>query len=1254
MSKLNGKQNHPVGRRVVAGLCMFALSAAPACRGGAGGEEPNEPLAGAAADGFSNGPPTPGGAGIPTEPDPDLYVDPSSPVGTLPGALTVHPNGEARFGIPLDIPEGRGGLQPALSIEYASSAGTRESGKGWSIGGLSSITRCPGQIPADYQEMQPFFPGGGASEIFRDSLEPDPYHTLCLDGRLLYPLRAAYTPGQPLLLGVVGTPRMRVTADFPNGLNDDGSFTVDLPDGTSKTYGAWDSDDRVFAGQPGGAGSNEFYIRRWPLIEHAERSGNTVAYRYTSALSNTDVGTVTIDHRLSQVEYVGGTVDFTYSEEPIDGDVQARDRQVSYWRGARGEDSTYLTTIEVNGAAGGLRGEYRLGYARSEATGDLLLDAVSYCDREGVCMPATRFGYTPWEEESTSFTPSGGGGPALRLSPAEQESLLVADVNGDGLPDLVFDQEAGPSGEVAGIAVAYATQSGAYTDPYETGLDDVLGGMRAIDENGDGAVEIVFPQVPSGYPLTFESVDLRDPDSSTFGQLSTIAEPGEAGTFPGLTVLTNNCNQQQWLELPAPEWHCYRNHVYDYLAVDLEPGGEKEVLGCIRPINDWGPDTLSNPDAFWHDLRQIDPADDLALNGPGSSFYYPAGVACASDCEGGVCGQSRAFQLLDVNGDGHQEFLIGGLGPNSGFDTTEGAPLSDDSYHVFGYGFSQAMQPVAGDRLPLDVFQRANEANFGGPSRDILADVNGDGLLDALRFEPWETGSGSADDTSHWGDHFEEACDEEAILPPFDARLSVFVSRGDGTFVRQGSFDVFGAWSDYCDRFKQAVVADIDGDRVDEVYFPNPSTGFSDIARFYDGGATAQWETGPYLGGINATLEEYRPRPLDLTGTVKSGILSLSEDGGAEPYLNSDARAGFVDVLQTVTDGFGAQTELEYGSLSDGETFQGTACPSNHEALAPLRPLVAAVRRSIDNTSGIEVRGVSLHRYRGACHDAPNYNFRTFERHEVSEGFDFAGSETREITRRTVRVYDDYSTRFEREIFRARPSEVHQYEWFPEADRYRYSVQTGTFDYGEGFFDRASAPDWLGSVPVGVLIEDDSASTAQEFPGNCDLDPDFSSIEGWCESTGSGEFISDSAVVRSNRESFGLPRRVERRWGDQCSVETIGYEYREHTALRQHTIMQLGKMVSTGGGDGALGGVCDVSSPELAPQRAELVLTRDPTTWRVEGIVSQPGVPSQELQADLVYESGQLTHLTQTAPGSPGAEGALTNVREWEWTYDAT
>ena len=75
-------------------------------------------------------------------------IDTSLPVGTI-GGKSDAVSGAANYTIPIVIPPGTNGIQPSLAIAYSSFGSDGILGKGWSLSGLSVISRIPHNIYFD-------------------------------------------------------------------------------------------------------------------------------------------------------------------------------------------------------------------------------------------------------------------------------------------------------------------------------------------------------------------------------------------------------------------------------------------------------------------------------------------------------------------------------------------------------------------------------------------------------------------------------------------------------------------------------------------------------------------------------------------------------------------------------------------------------------------------------------------------------------------------------------------------------------------------------------------------------------------------------------------------------------------------------------------------------------------------------------------------------------------------------------------------
>jgi RHS repeat-associated protein len=404
--------------------------------------------------------------------------------GRTPGSFGVSSSGAATYRIPIWTPPGVGSVELDLALTYNSRGGNGVLGQGWSLSGLSAISRCNRTIAQDG------VPGAVTNTL------ADRY---CLDGRQLKLVSGAYgMPGSAYATEIESFSRIVANGSVGNG---PASFTVTSKNGLVYEYGST-ADSQVYAGASG-------TIRTWALSRVRDRaattSGNSIDIAYANEARNGAYTNGT--YRVASISYPSTAsgqgpfyrVSFSYTARP------ATDVVAGYLAGNRVQELNQLDSISITSySTGATIKSYGLTYAQGTSSGRLQLRSVQECSAVS-CLAPTTIGYqqgtTGW---SASYVDTGH-----RAS--YKAGILPVDLNGDGLTDLLY-----PVGLGNGLMswwVAFA-QPGGYGTPVSTGVSaDASQKLIPGRFLGNGRSQFIIPQ--GNYWA------LLDYNGSTFQQAST-------------------------------------------------------------------------------------------------------------------------------------------------------------------------------------------------------------------------------------------------------------------------------------------------------------------------------------------------------------------------------------------------------------------------------------------------------------------------------------------------------------------------------------------------------------------------------------------------------------------------------------------------------------------------------------------------------------------------------------------------------------
>ncbi len=707
-------------------------------------------------------------------------IQPAKFTGTSAGEFEVSESGAATYNIKLTLPRGTAGVQPSLALSYVSNGGNGLLGKGWSISGLSAISRCRQTKAVD------------------NNIDPIKWNSndrFCLDGQRLILVEGSSTYGAPGTLYKTELDAYTQVMAVGGTTGSPSYFKVLRKDGSVTFYGNT-SDSRHLAGP---------HVLAWAQSRMQDNIGNGINFIYY----NDSAG-----HRIKSIRYAYGTsasvhnaeVNFSYSNRPdyIDG----------YISGYSIKNQKRLRSIEVRNNVDGqwhtVR-DYNLHYAPIQLHNPLsLFTAFQECV-EGQCMAATEF---DWNLSSATIQYQVNSNINGTINNYTEADRRFFDVNGDGYLDLfllnqsdnysVDSESSDVTDETDRFSMRYFVNDGVRLQPasFTNGTQqfDFIDTKRGahnlaphdkyvkteiLDYNGDGKQDIAIfrtqvghwqillsEPTSDGWRLSLNPIDLNllNHINYTFVDMNGdgLADAVSPTKIFYLTFAANSGNlntpynystaHQEVMNLPSfgINQACYSwgdadpgpgeaTSVYQFIGTAGDTDGDGDVEMVVQRLNKCFIEGRVNVNKrevlvekqgsqFAHKLnfdsgeRQIQLAD---VNGDGladltynrdhderSRWYYQlsTGNGFLSRVEIDDTKDEAGPQFADINGDGKLDFIWRGTGSKGN--------RRDAYYRLF---IGNAYQPKSAATKFLNEF-----LNGSSRASNAFIDINGDRRADIV------------------------------------------------------------------------------------------------------------------------------------------------------------------------------------------------------------------------------------------------------------------------------------------------------------------------------------------------------------------------------------------------------------------------------------------------------------------------------------------------------------------------------------------
>ena len=320
-------------------------------------------------------------------------INESLPVGSISGAADVS-SGMASYSIPIVIAPGTNGISPSVSINYFSVGGNDLLGQGWSIGGLSKITR---------STRNTYFDGETSPIVMTNN------DRFVFDGVRLIEKIGNY--GDPNT--TYGTENENFATITSRGTQGNGPewFEVITKDGIKMEYG-----NSSYSRQTGQFAT----VLTWALTRILYPDGNYISFNY-----KTDAYFALL---IDEISYTGNVLQTLapYNQVKFDYKIRTIDENTGFEDDTRMESKYLLDKITAKADGLAVR-SYQLNYGHNNINS--FLKEVVESGADGTALNSTIFKYGDTPPEFSTVATNGYDSPS--------PTTITGDFNADGLTDFL-------------------------------------------------------------------------------------------------------------------------------------------------------------------------------------------------------------------------------------------------------------------------------------------------------------------------------------------------------------------------------------------------------------------------------------------------------------------------------------------------------------------------------------------------------------------------------------------------------------------------------------------------------------------------------------------------------------------------------------------------------------------------------------------------------------------------------------------------